>query len=196
MGQNVRGKTIAITGAGRGIGLATALELSRAGARIIIIEIDAASAETGVTSVEERGGQAVSCVMDVSDSALVEKSVAKLIGEHGPVDILINNAGIMCLGNFLDLSVKENERQIQVNLQGVINLMRAFLPHMEERGSGHIVNIASLAGKFGVPYSAIYSATKHAVVGLTEPFERNILNRILASLTCFQVSLILNCLME
>ncbi|MEE2904042.1 MAG: SDR family NAD(P)-dependent oxidoreductase [Myxococcota bacterium] len=164
----MRGKTIAITGAGRGIGLATALELSRAGARIIIIDIDAASAKTGVTSVEERGGQALSCVMDVSDSEVVEQTVADLVKEHGPVDILINNAGIMCLGNFLELSPKENERQIQVNLRGVINLMRAFLPHMEERNAGHIVNIASLAGKFGVPYSAIYSATKHAVVGLTE----------------------------
>lgn len=168
MGSSVRGKTIAITGAGRGIGLATALELSRAGARIIIIEIDAASAKTGVTSVEERGGQAVSCVLDVSDAEMVERTVATLVEQQGPVDILINNAGIMCLGNFLDLSSKENHRQIQVNLHGVINLMRAFLPYMERRNSGHIVNIASLAGKFGVPYSAIYSATKHAVVGLTE----------------------------
>jgi len=168
MGQNMRGKTIAITGAGRGIGLATALELSRAGAKIIIIEIDAASARIGVTSVEERGGQAVSCVMDVSDSNMVEQMVEDLLKQHGPVDILINNAGIMCLGNFLELSGKENDRQIEVNLQGVINLMRAFLPQMQERNSGHIVNIASLAGKFGVPYSAIYSATKHAVVGLTE----------------------------
>jgi len=166
--MNLRGKLVLITGAGRGIGLATAIELSRAGARIIVVELDAAAAEAGVTSIEERGGKAWSYVMDVSDRSAVDKTISQIEEDCGPLDIVINNAGIMLLGEFMEHEHQQDIRQMEVNFFGVVNVMRSVLPYMEKRGRGHIVNIASLAGKFGVPYSALYSASKHAVIGLTE----------------------------
>jgi len=164
----LRGKRVLITGAGRGIGLATAIELSRAGARIVVAELDLASAEAGVTAVKEHGGQAWPYVMDVSDRAAVFSTIEQIELEQGPLDIVVNNAGIMLLGEFLEHETKHDERQMGVNFYGVLNVMRAVLPSMKKRGSGHIVNIASMAGKFGLPYSAVYCASKHAVIGLTE----------------------------
>jgi len=157
-----------VTGAGRGIGLATAIELSRAGARIIVAELDAASAEAGVTAIQEHGGQAWPYIMDVSDRKIVNAQIQKIESERGPLDIVVNNAGIMLLGEFLDHEEENDERQLAVNLRGTINVLRAVLPGMKARRRGHVVNIASMAGKFGIPYSAVYCATKHAVIGLTE----------------------------
>jgi short-subunit dehydrogenase len=167
-GKDIKGQLALITGAGRGIGLATALELSRAGARIAIAELDQNLGETGARAVRDAGGEAHGYVLDVTDRARFDAVVAEIERERGPIDILVNNAGIMTTGAFLDHGQREDQAQISVNLMGVVNGMRAVIPRMQARRRGHIVNIASMAGRFGTPYVAMYSATKFGVIGLTE----------------------------
>ena len=166
--RDLKGQLALVTGGGRGIGRAISLELARAGARIAIADLDPAAARAVAEEIRASGGDARSDPLDVTERADFDSLVARLEVESGPVDILINNAGLMTLGSFGEHGALEDVTQIEVNLLGVANGMRAVLDRMRARKRGHIVNIASLAGRVGTPYAAIYSATKHAVIGLTE----------------------------
>ncbi|MFN3712244.1 MAG: SDR family oxidoreductase [Alcanivoracaceae bacterium] len=154
---------IAITGAGRGIGLAMAQRLAAAGARISIGDIDEALAQQAAASVNGFGG-----ALDVRDSESFAAWLAATEQALGPVDVIINNAGIMPAGPFLDESDALSDTQIDINLRGVIHGCKLALPGMMARGRGHVVNVASMAGRLAVPGLAVYCATKFAVVGLTE----------------------------
>ncbi|MGW4832459.1 SDR family oxidoreductase [Amycolatopsis japonica] len=153
---------VAITGAGQGIGRATAERMAALGARVSIGDLDLEAAKRTAGDI---GGTAHH--LDVADPA----SFATFLGEaeqaNGPLAVLVNNAGIMPNGGFLDLSDALNRATMEVNVFGVVHGMRLALPGMLERGRGHIVNVASLAGKFPVKGLAIYNASKFAVVGLT-----------------------------
>ncbi|AIG75870.1 Hypothetical protein AJAP_14970 [Amycolatopsis japonica] len=153
---------VAITGAGQGIGRATAERMAALGARVSIGDLDLEAAKRTAADI---GGTAHH--LDVADPA----SFAAFLGEaeqaNGPLAVLVNNAGIMPNGGFLDLSDALNRATMEVNVFGVVHGMRLALPGMLERGRGHIVNVASLAGKFPVKGLAIYNASKFAVVGLT-----------------------------
>ncbi len=159
------GQTVAITGAARGIGRATATALLRQGMRVAIGDVDF---EAAAQTAEQLGASAVALELDVTDrdsfSAFLDGAEEQL----GPLDVLINNAGIMQLGSFLDEDDLTARRMVDINLHGVILGMKLALARMVERDRGHIVNISSQAGKFGAPGGATYSATKHAVVGLSE----------------------------
>lgn len=156
-----------ITGGARGIGKVTAERFLKAGARVAIADLDAELVEATARELTALGPvQAYG--MDVRDGERFREVVARIERELGPIDVLINNAGIMSVGSFLDQPERADSRQIEVNLLGVINGMRAVLPGMRERGQGHVINIASMAGKVPIPHAAVYAATKHAVVGLTE----------------------------
>ena len=166
------GQTVAITGGARGIGRATAQALLRQGMRVAIGDLDRGAAEQ---TVRELGGpgdaprpSAIALGLDVTEresfTAFLDETEAQL----GPVDVLINNAGIMPLGRFIDEEDLTARRMIDINLHGVILGTKLALARMVPRDRGHIVNIASQAGKFGAPGGATYSATKHAVVGLSE----------------------------
>jgi NADP-dependent 3-hydroxy acid dehydrogenase YdfG len=150
---------VAVTGGARGIGLATARAFAAAGAHVVIgdIDLDEASA-----SAAEIG--AVAAPLDVRDPA----SFAAFVSAAGDIDVLVNNAGVAHGATFVDTPPELRDLQLDVNLRGVVNGMAAVLPGMIDRGRGHIVNIASLAGKLATPNAAIYTATKFAVVGLTE----------------------------
>ncbi|MFC9251383.1 SDR family oxidoreductase [Amycolatopsis thailandensis] len=156
------GAHVAITGGGQGIGRATAERMAARGARVSIGDLDLEAAKRTAADV---GGTAHP--LDVADAA----SFAAFLGEaeraHGPLAVLVNNAGIMPNGGFLDLPDALNRATMEVNVFGVVHGMRLALPGMLERGRGHIVNVASLAGKFPVQGLAIYNASKFAVVGLT-----------------------------
>jgi len=163
------GQTAAITGGARGIGRATAQAFLRQGMRVAIGDVDLQAAQQ---TAKEIGGlthpSAVALELDVTER---ESFAAFLDGAEeqlGPLDVLVNNAGIMPLGRFLDEDDLTARRMIDINLHGVIFGMKLALARMVPRDRGHIVNIASQAGKFGAPGGATYSATKHAVVGLTE----------------------------
>src|ERR1700685_4269089 len=159
------GQTAAITGGARGIGRATATALLRQGMRVAIGDVDF---DAATRTAEELGASAVALELDVTDrdsfSAFLDGAEEQL----GPLDVLINNAGIMQIGSFLDEDDVTTRRMIDINLYGVILGMKLALERMVARDRGHVVNISSQAGKFGAPGGATYSATKHAVVGLTE----------------------------
>ena len=159
------GETVAITGAARGIGRATAEALTRQGMRVAIGDVDV---ETAQRTAAELGPTAVALALDVTDRGSFSSFLDEAERQLGPIDVLVNNAGIMQIGRFIDEDDTTARRMIDINLHGVILGTKLALERMIPRGRGHIVNVASQAGKFGTPGGATYSATKHAVVGLTE----------------------------
>jgi short-subunit dehydrogenase len=159
------GQVAAITGAARGIGRATAQAFLAHGMRVAIGDVDLAAAEQ---TAAELGARTVALPLDVTQRESIVRFLDETERQLGPVDVLVNNAGIMPLGRFVDEDDLTARRIVDINLHGVILGMKLGLERMVARDRGHIVNIASQAGKFGAPGGATYSATKHAVVGLTE----------------------------
>ncbi|MGF0318197.1 SDR family oxidoreductase [Nocardia fluminea] len=161
---DLAGATIAITGAARGIGLATAKAFVEAGAYVALGDLDEALA---VHAAAELGDHAMGHALDVTDKTSYAAFLAAVDRWHGPLDVLVNNAGVMPNGPFLEQSDRIDQLTMDVNVYGVIHGMRLALPGMVERGYGHVVNVASLAGKFPLKGLAVYNASKYAVVGLT-----------------------------
>ncbi|HEX9834576.1 MAG TPA: SDR family oxidoreductase [Mycobacterium sp.] len=165
--DNIRGKTIAITGAARGIGYATAKALLERGARVVIGDRDVALQESAVGQLTKLG-QVSGYPLDVTDRESFATFLDKARTDGGGhVDVLINNAGVMPIGPFLDQSEQTIRSTIEVNFYGVLTGCQLVLPEMVARRSGHIVNIASLAGMLAVPGQVVYAGTKFAVVGLS-----------------------------
>jgi NAD(P)-dependent dehydrogenase (short-subunit alcohol dehydrogenase family) len=163
--QALAGKVVAITGGARGIGKATATALVRKGCRVAIGDLDLALAEQ---TAAELGGGTMAVALDVTDRSSFSAFLDEAERELGPLDVVVNNAGIMPVTPFVNESESSIRRQVDINLHGVIAGTQMAIERMRPRGNGHIVNIASQAGKGGVPGIATYSATKHAVVGLSE----------------------------
>ena len=160
-----QGLHVAITGGARGIGAATAERLHREGARLTLGDVDVAAIE----ATAARLAGAIGLGLDVTDRASFTAFLDAAEAAQGPLDILINNAGIMPIGPFLEEPDEVARRQFDINVHGVILGMKIALPRMLARGSGHVVNLASAAGRLGsLPGEATYVATKHAVVGLSE----------------------------
>ena len=159
------GETVAITGGARGIGRATAEAFVRQGMKVAIGDVDLDAAQA---TAAELGASTIALPLDVTDRDSFDAFLAATEEQLGPLDVLVNNAGIMQIGRFIDEDDLTARRMIDINLHGVILGMKLALLRMVPRDRGHIVNISSQAGKFGAPGGATYSATKHAVVGLTE----------------------------
>lgn len=157
----LRGAVVCVTGAARGIGRATAAELHRRGARVWIGDIDEAEAARAATEIGCR-----STHLDVTDAESFSSFLAAAETD-GPLAMLVNNAGIMRMGPFVEQSLQGHHREVQINLIGVINGMHLALPGMLERDRGHIVNVASMAAKVTTPGMAVYCATKFAVAALS-----------------------------
>jgi 3-hydroxybutyrate dehydrogenase len=158
------GKTALITGGGRGIGRAIALEFARNGARVAVA---ARTAEQVEEVAAEIGGDAVALVCDVSDPESVARMFGRLRERIGDADILVNNAGIAESATLVNTSDELWHRHLAINLSGTFYCTRAALPAMLKQGWGRVINVASIAGKTGAPYIAAYSASKHGVIGLT-----------------------------
>jgi NADP-dependent 3-hydroxy acid dehydrogenase YdfG len=158
-------KVVAITGGARGIGLATAKGLHGAGHKVAIGDIDG---DEVVRAAQQIGADVLAAGLDVTDQSSFRDFLALAERELGPLDVLVNNAGIMHIGPMLEESSQMARRLLDVNVGGVLNGMKLVLPGMISRGRGHIVNIASVAGKSAVPGGASYAASKAAVVSLTE----------------------------
>jgi short-subunit dehydrogenase len=159
------GSTAIITGASRGIGAATAVAAAARGARVGLIARDEGDLQRVLAST---GGAGAYAVADVSDGPAVAAAIARLEGELGPTDILVANAGIGQYGAFADVTAKEVEQVIRVNVLGQIHALRAVVPGMIERRRGHLVSMGSIAGRIGTPFESVYAASKFANVGLAE----------------------------
>jgi NAD(P)-dependent dehydrogenase (short-subunit alcohol dehydrogenase family) len=158
------GKIAFITGAGSGIGAAIAETFAQAGAEVLIADRDRAAAESITARLKSNGGRAAFHQLDVSSESDCEKVAAKI----SRVDILVNNAGIGHVGTILQTTAADLDRMYNVNVRGVFNLSKVFLPQMVERKSGCIINLASIGGIVGIRDRLAYCATKFAVVGLTK----------------------------
>jgi NAD(P)-dependent dehydrogenase (short-subunit alcohol dehydrogenase family) len=166
--QFFSGKKTLITGAGSGIGRATAFELAGAGAHLILCDLNREAVERTATLARGMGAMAEAHVVDVSDWDDMQALAAKVHKVHGALDILVNNAGVGLGGDFLSTTVEDWQWVIGINLMGVVHGCKLFAPAMVERKAGHIVNVASAAGYYAAPDMTAYSASKHAVMGLTE----------------------------
>ena len=158
-------RVVAVTGGARGIGRAIAAELTRAGARVGIGDVDLAAAEA---TAAELGGGVEAFELDVTDRGSVDRFVAGVEERLGPLDVMVNNAGILLVGPFLEEDDAATARQLAVNVMGVVHGMRAVLPRMRERGRGHVINVASSASWVAPPGEVTYAASKHAVLALTD----------------------------
>jgi NAD(P)-dependent dehydrogenase (short-subunit alcohol dehydrogenase family) len=169
--RSLTGQVVAITGGARGIGRATAAALIAQGARVAIGDIEAGLAER---TASELGAGTVGLPLDVTDRASFAAFLDEVETRLGPLDVLINNAGIMPIGEFAKETDATAKRMVDINLHGVIFGSKLALERFLPRGRGHLVNIASIAGKGGVVHGATYAATKHAVVGLTESLRQEL----------------------
>jgi NAD(P)-dependent dehydrogenase (short-subunit alcohol dehydrogenase family) len=163
--RSLSGKVVAITGGARGIGKATATALVRKGCRVAIGDLDLGLAEQTAAGL---GGGTVALELDVTERASFAAFLDETERQLGPVDVVVNNAGIMPVTALVDESDDSIRRQLDINIYGVIVGTQLAIERMRPRGSGHIVNIASQAGKTALPGIATYSGTKHAVVGINE----------------------------
>jgi NAD(P)-dependent dehydrogenase (short-subunit alcohol dehydrogenase family) len=158
------GKACAVTGAGSGIGRATALKLAEEGGRVVCVDIDGDAVEQTVADI---GAVAVAATADVSQRADCTAFVERCVEEFGSIDVLVNNAGVNLPGVFHEVPDETIDRTIGVNVLGQIYACQAAIPHMLEEGSGSIVNISSVNGVVAEPYLAVYATSKGAVVMLS-----------------------------
>jgi NADP-dependent 3-hydroxy acid dehydrogenase YdfG len=159
------GRVVAITGAARGIGRATAQACVHEGMRVAIGDLDRGAARR---TAAQLGHGAIALELDVCDRASVARFLDEVEARLGPLDVLVNNAGIMQLGRLVAEDDATARRQVDINVHGVLHGMKEALPRMLARDAGHVVNIASTAGRAGFPGGATYSGTKHFVVGVSE----------------------------
>lgn len=172
--QDLSGKTALITGGSKGIGLKTAEALAREGVNVAITARNEDTLKEALQTLNQYKVSTIAVRGDVSNKIEADEIVSSVIEEFGKIDILINNAGIMGGGSFFDDNEDMFRQMIDVNVFGMYYMMKAALPHMQEKQSGDVVNIASVSGLRASATSALYSASKHAVIGLTEGVMREV----------------------
>lgn len=165
---DLKNKNALITGAGKGIGKAVAIALAKEGVNVILVARTQKDVEQLADEASNLGVKALALTADVSDINSINAAVEKALAQFKHIDILINSAGIASFGKFLDLEPSEFEKIIQVNLMGTYYTTRAVIPNMIERQTGDIINISSTAGLNGNALTSAYSASKFAVLGLTD----------------------------
>ncbi|HMI60976.1 MAG TPA: 3-ketoacyl-ACP reductase [Puia sp.] len=166
--QSLKGKNALITGAGKGIGKAIALALAAEGVNLALIARTEKDLKAVAGEVKPSGVKVEFATADVASREQVDQAVEKLAKTLGPIDILINNAGIGQFGKFMELSPEEWEQIVKVNLFGPYYVTRAILPSMLHRQTGDIVNVSSTAGQKGSPLTSAYSASKFGLIGMSE----------------------------
>ncbi|GAB1544580.1 hypothetical protein NUACC21_72560 [Scytonema sp. NUACC21] len=167
--MNIQGKTVLITGASRGIGQAIAMEIAKQGAkRLLLVARDKARLADIAAEIETLGVQAIAMPLDLSQVVEVNIAIAQAWRNHGPIDMLINCAGIAHQTSFLNSRLSNVQAEISVNLIGMYTMTRLIARRMAAQRSGTIVNVSSLMGKVAAPTMATYSATKFAIIGFTQ----------------------------
>lgn len=175
MERDLEGRVAIVTGAAEGIGFSIAQRLARAGAHVAIADIDVGAATEAAGRLVSEGARAVPAGVDVADEGSVAAMLEAVHGALGPVEILVNNAGITGgAADVQDFAIDAWDRTIAVNLRGVFLCCRGVLPDMLASGRGKIVNVASIAGKEGNPRLSAYSASKAAVIGFTKSLAKEV----------------------
>ncbi|MFJ7738519.1 3-ketoacyl-ACP reductase [Lysinibacillus sp. NPDC097287] len=166
--QTISGKTAIITGAGRGIGRATAIAFAKEGINVGLVGRTLENLQNVAEELKDFDVKVAIATADVANLESITTAVENIRAELGAIDILVNNAGIANFGKFLELSPEEWTNIVDVNVKGVYYTTRAVLPEMIERQVGDIINISSTAGQKGAPITSAYSASKAAVIGMSE----------------------------
>src|SRR5216683_698067 len=168
MSIDLSGQVVAVTGASSGIGEATALACARAGAAVALAARRADRIDALAARITEDGGRAIAVPTDVGDEGQAREFVQRAQAELGRLDVLVNNAGVMLLGPIENAPTEEWRRMIHANLFGVLYCTHAALPLMREQGSGHIINISSVAGRVATAGAGVYNLTKFGVGAFSE----------------------------
>lgn len=173
-GNNIEGKVVVITGASSGLGEATARHLSALGATVVLGARRVDRIEALAEELTRAGGKAVAVATDVTDHEAVKVLVDTAVLSFGRIDVMINNAGLMPHSPLERLKIDDWNQTIDVNIKGVLYGIAAALPHMKQQKSGHIINVSSVAGRQVRPGSAVYAATKAAVLMLSEGLRQEV----------------------
>jgi NADP-dependent 3-hydroxy acid dehydrogenase YdfG len=174
MSDRLAGKVALVTGASSGIGEATALALADAGATVAIAARRSDRLEALAKRILDQGGKVLAITANVSDESQVRAMVQKTHVEYGRVDVLVNNAGVMLLGMIDGANTEDWRRMINTNVLGLMYATHAVLPIMKAQGTGHIVNISSVAGRFANAGTGVYNATKWAVGAFSESLRKEV----------------------
>jgi NAD(P)-dependent dehydrogenase (short-subunit alcohol dehydrogenase family) len=166
--EQLRGRVAAITGAGSGIGRAIAVELAKAGTHLALSDVDEVGLAQTVTTVEGFGVKVTSARVDVADRDAVQAWADEVADEHGQVNLVFNNAGVALGATVQGVSYDDFHWLMNINFWGVVHGTKAFLPHLQASGDGHVVNISSVFGLLGIPSQSAYNAAKFAVRGFTD----------------------------
>lgn len=170
--KNLKDKVVVVTGGSGGIGAALCERFAQEGAKVAIIDLNEAGARSVQEKITSAGGTASAHAVDISDYELVVGAISDIERRHGPVDVLVNNAGWDHAARFLDTDPPLWDKLIRINLKGPINLHHAVLRGMAERGRGRIVNVASDAGRVGSSGESVYSACKGGIIAFTKTIAR------------------------
>jgi NAD(P)-dependent dehydrogenase (short-subunit alcohol dehydrogenase family) len=182
---NLIGKVAVVTGGSRGIGRATAIALAGAGAKVALLGRDRAKLEESLKLVREAGSEAATFVCDVRDEGQVKQAAEDVMKRFGAVHILVNNAGTAIRKNVIDFSLEEWRALTDTNITGVFLACKYFVPHMRGRGYGRIINLTSIMAHVSSTGRGVYSATKHAVAGLTKALALELVDD---QITCVAIS--------
>lgn len=174
MDNNIKGKVVVITGASSGLGEATARLLSAQGAIVVLGARRTERIRSLADELTESGGKALAITTDVTDYDQVKRLVDAAVQTYGRIDVIINNAGLMPHSPLERFKIDDWNRMIDVNIKGVLYGIAAALPYMKQQKAGHIINVSSVAGHKVRPSSAVYAATKHAVLALSEGLRQEV----------------------
>lgn len=172
--MDIKGKIALITGASSGIGEATAISLAKEGAHVVLAARRKDKLDALVKKIEKDGGKATAVEADIMGKAACNLLVEQTIEKHGQIDILVNNAGVMLLGPVDGAPLEEWDNMIHLNVMSLMYMTHAALPHMKKAGSGHLVNISSVAGRVATAGSAVYNASKWSVNAFTEALRQEL----------------------
>lgn len=174
--NRLTGKTIVITGASSGVGLATAEAFAQEGCHLVLAARGEAGLDAAVERCRKLGGTAVAIPTDVSDYAQVQHLLDEILSRTGRVDVWVNNAGVMASGKFEEIPIEVSHQVVKTNLLGYMNCAHVVLPVFKSQGTGVLVNNVSIGGFMPAPYSAVYSATKFGIKGMMECLQGEISN--------------------
>ena len=172
--ETLRGKRVLVTGAASGIGKAIAERVAAEGAELLLVDVNQRALEAAGAALARSGAQVRTYVLDVRDTSRMVGLHEEIDKDGGPIDVLVNNAGLVFGGAFLDVPLEQHLTTYRVNTIGLVAMTYAFLPDLIAGRDGHVVNIASASGFIGLPFGATYASSKWAVLGFSESLDQEL----------------------